>query len=761
MAQKRYGPTQGAGVAIIELEGDKPVQPGALGWAGYPGVLERGPVGELIVCPNQATFERKCGGYIEDSLLPDVCFDFFKVAAGAGGLLLVRVTDGNEVQAETPLYCRKLTLTQMGTLKAKNGGRWGGKLNRLTGEMTDPATELDETTFDTGLTMVEDEWVGAYLEFDDIANKRYLVVGNTAAGIVTVTSDSTMSTDYGAGTDNTWYLYHELGEKYLSYEVRDGEENPDSEFGLYIYLNGDLARSYPNLHTDPANSRYWENIINNDTLNEYVEAVDLWTGAHTADVRPANHYGEIDTGGVTETTLTAIIHEFSPAVVGDGDGTCALGTTTDDMVAQVITCTFTGAGTYDVSSDKFGALATGETVGVETDVGNKWVPPFTLTDGASAWEAADVAKIVYKPFVADSLEDGYLYPDKPNAKRERYRIESNTHKIITVVAGSDLTASGADGDEFMVIAPLPLEGGKDGNAGIVDADYINQAWDTVNSPFNQTRDKGYGLVKFATPGINATAVQQAGKAYAAAKNHQYRYEIPDTTVDEVSADEYVNDTLGRSDFCVVEFPSYGYVADPEGNGEGKLKLVPLTGKIHGREARIAVDYDGYHKAEAGIDAVLDGVLKLPTGDAILDEEYLNPKGINIVKKKQGNFVMWGDRTLWTDPNWKWKHQREMMSYYEQVLIESYDWIVFAINDPVEEKRAKASLASFFYPEWTKRALQGATFEEAATIKIDSENNTPATRAAGDMYADIKLWLADTVERFVIRIGKMGIFESVE
>ena len=101
-----------------------------------------------------------------------------------------------------------------------------------------------------------------------------------------------------------------------------------------------------------------------------------------------------------------------------------------------------------------------------------------------------------------------------------------------------------------------------------------------------------------------------------------------------------------------------------------------------------------------------------------------------------------------------------MSYYENVLRESFDWIVFAINDSITEKLALAALRSFFLPEFAKRALRGDTFEEAAKLKIDAENNTDATRAAGEMYADISLRLADTVERFIIRIGKQGIFDAV-
>jgi phage tail sheath protein FI len=231
-------------------------------------------------------------------------------------------------------------------------------------------------------------------------------------------------------------------------------------------------------------------------------------------------------------------------------------------------------------------------------------------------------------------------------------------------------------------------------------------------------------------------------------------------MDETSADGYVNDTIGRSDFAVVSFPSYGYVADPQGNGQGKLKLVPMTGMIHGREARIAADYSGYHKAEAGIDATLPKILKLPTGEKILNEEYLNPLGINVIKKVKGNFVLWGDRSLWTDTNWKWKHQRELMCYYENVLKENFDWIVFQINETATEKLAITSLRGFLYPEFVKGALRGNKFEDACQIKIDSELNTDAVRAAGDMYAQIMLRFGDVVERFIIRMGRQGIFEAV-
>lgn len=767
MAQRRYGPVRGSGVGVIEQEGGKAIEPGAMGWVGYAGILEKGPVGELIEAQSKADFIKKCGSYIDDSYLPDCCFDFYNNANGAGGVLLSRVTDGNEAKAEHTLYARKGDLlTPMGTLKAHNGGRWGGKKSKY----ALVATSKTNTTISTGVsTWNTDQWKGASITHPEIANKTYEVIGNTDAGVISLAADSTYLDDWNAAsaTHENGYMWLDNEAKAVSYIIGDGEENPDTEFSLYVYVDGAFLKKYPNLSTNPASVKYWVNLINNDTDNFAIEAVDLWTGAYTADVRPANHYGKIS--AVTATVLTTTLFDFTITSPGGGNPTCALGTTDDNMVAQTITITMTSPTAGDAVSSVFGALGTvtlatefdpPDNLGGTTRV-NKWVPPFTVTAGASPLVATDVLVINYKPFIPDALIDGKLYPDKVNAKGTYFRIVDNDHKTITVVTGSDLTADGAINDYFLVEAETEMAGGLDGFADLVDADYNLQGWDTSSSVFNRIVGRNYGLIKFATPGITSTAVQKAGVAYADAKNMQYRYEAASTVLTESAAIALVNDTLGRSDFAVMSFPSYGYVTDPDDSGEGKLKLIPLTGMIHGREAAITKNYDGYHKAQAGLEAKLPSILKIPTGEEILNEELLNPVGISVIKKIKGNFGIWGDRMLNSDPTWKWKHQREQMSYYENVLIENFDWIIYAINDPDEEKLAHSSLVQFFLPEWRpKRALRGDTFDEAALIKIDSENNTDVTRAAGDMFAEIGLKLADTVERFIIKIGKQGVFDSV-
>jgi phage tail sheath protein FI len=281
--------------------------------------------------------------------------------------------------------------------------------------------------------------------------------------------------------------------------------------------------------------------------------------------------------------------------------------------------------------------------------------------------------------------------------------------------------------------------------------------------------KNKGLVKLATPCVTSTTVTSAGVEYAEARNYSYKVEIPSNIVSESSAINHINTTIGRSEYSSTHFPSWGYVLDANAEPSQDnipMVLVPLVGMILGREALVAQQFDGYHKAPAGIDVTLPDVLELTTGDAetgtALNEEQLNPVGINVVKFRQGSVILWGDRTLSPTSEWQWLHQRYLMSYYENVLRESFDFIIFAINDKQTQELLKPTFREFFQKEWRpKRAIRGNTLSEAFQLKIDEENNTDATRAAGDLNAEITLRLADTVERFKIVVSKSGIFDSVE
>jgi len=778
MPQKRFGPTLDAGTVVIEKEAEKTIQAHVLGSTAYTGILERGKVGDLIITSGKKDLLAKTGGLIPDSLLPDCCQHFWDHSKGAGILFLYRVDDGSGVVASATLWDRKTPRNKVIRVDANNVGRWAGATDTVVADLTAVPTDITETTvtMPVGLLMPKNKWKGGKLTLTG-STKTYDIVSNTegtaiAAAVITLASDSKARTEFGSATDTECILvltYTDAWgrDKHLSFEVMDGQLKPSTEWGLRVFVNDELVREYPDLSSDPNASNYFVPVINKDSGNQYVVVTDLWSGAVTADMRPANWFGAVVSTAITATQaiLGTVCVRVDNSLASDNVlsaftfGSKVIPDTYELEVMGTAPCTWRLKSLSKQTKHTFTAPVDATPYVAD----NAYSIGFTATGTTPV--IGEKFTIYVLPLVEDEAINGRVFfPGVSAAPKAGWVISDNTEVQLNIASG-DLTCGASLPGTVSVRLQYRqrLWGGYDGIHNLDTADFT-AAYDPNTSPFNKTEGQAYGLIKHATPGIfqlggsvDPTLVQKAGVAYCDAKNHQYRFEFQATVTDEFVAKEYVNNTLGRSDYEKCIFPSYAKVADPV--KPGLLKLVPITGMAHGLEAKTAKDYDGYHKVAAGIYTSLSLVKEIPTGDTRLNGEVLNPSGIPRVERKSGNFVLWGARLPSLDPAWKFCQQRELMSYYEHVLAESFDWIIFAINDPVEQPNAVAAVQSLFLPEWKKRAIRGDTFEDACRIKMDDENNTNLTRAAGDMNMEISLRLADTVERFIITVGKMGIFES--
>lgn len=381
----------------------------------------------------------------------------------------------------------------------------------------------------------------------------------------------------------------------------------------------------------------------------------------------------------------------------------------------------------------------------------------TSLDPTKTWAIADTLTLIMRPFALNALEGGFVFP-KESLFREKFQIISNTANTLTVKPGSAMTSNAASGDDFRLQYVQEMSGGYNGLADLTDSDY-EVAYDTDNSPLRALRGQNLGLIKLASPGVTAAAVQKAGAAFGLANNWTFRYEAPSNILSEDAADEYFSETLGKNDLAFPAFPSFGKISNPAGKG---LKLIPLTGHIHGVEAKFANDNTGFHKPAAGEDAILTGILELVDGlpDRPLDEEFLNPRGIAVIKQISGNFVIWGNKTFGTDPGFTFKHHRETLSHYENVFLENFDFIIFALNNPNLKETLLSSFSDFFRPEFARSAITGRNLSDAVRIKIDDENNTSSTEEAGDLFAEIAPRIVGAVERFVMKISRLGITEEV-
>ncbi len=769
MAQRRFGPVLAPGVVTIEEDAGKQVQPAPLGGVGYVGILEKGDLGKLITCSSAREFKKRCGGRIAESLLPDAVQDFFQHGDGRGAVHLIRVTDGNEQPASLTLYSREITSTA-GTrvqavmrIDAKNGGRWGGR-TRVLASRLNVLGDVTATTLTVPATIPlttaarKDEWKGGYVRLDQVSTKRYLIIGNTAGTtpVITVTADSDMLSDLGGSLTDPGFALElpRASAKELSVVVGDGQADAATLFSLRVLVDGQPALYYPNLSMDPASKYYFKNVINDDGANDEIVVTDLNGGNTDPKRRPASDYGLI--AAVTATTLQAKVHQSYKT--GTGTYAVALGTLTAEMKyrARIRCVVLAGATTMDVYASFHGF--TEQKIGAAKTLSSQFadcplLPPFTITPTSAA--EGDELVIEYFPWEANALVGGYAYPDYANYPAERYRITGNTVDTISVAVG-DLSNHGTTNDSFLVERAVPFANGYDGIAEIADADYYTVPFDAELSPFNDLETMNQGLVKLAVPGVTAAAVQKAGLAFAELKGHQFRVEIPPTTVTEADAIAWVNSTIGRNDMGVTAFPSYGWVDDPDRSGQ--LKRVSLTGAIHGREALVANNYGGYHKVAAGVGVTLARVLRLdverPNG------EMLEPQGLTVIRKMSGNFVIWGGGTIALDSAWADKNHREQVSHYGHVLRSNFDWAVFENNNPTLWAKLQAAVTQYFLTEYGKEALDGATFDEACTIKVDAENNTEATKAAGDVNVEIALRLPKMVRRVVFHLSKAGLFEQV-
>lgn len=870
---RRFGPTRGAGVVVIEQESPGTITPGALGTTGYTGIMKKGPVGKAFRAKTRTDFLFRAGGIIPESQVADAALSFFRHSQGAGELWMNRLTDGSEKKSVVKMFNRLNSGTLVAQFDAGNAGRWGGKKQKIVDDYLS-FTAITMTLSNVPAGLKKDELVGALVKFKAVPGKSFQVQSNDEAGVLTFASDISLIDELDGTVITLVEVDLSNNGEALAVLVKDGILKPTEEFGLEFYIiegnTSTLVRDHNDLSLDPQAPNYYVDVINADSESDFIiKATNLNIGGSLiASQRPSNYSTEIV--GLTQTVLTAQIHhlvlssaanakmalsgiapgseiikdKLSLVVTtagarstgaltfagqpGDGDTETInatvytyrnapvaatdvqIGGDAEETIENLVTVinsqvgeayfaekfsatvmdifaknagvagdaitTVSGAANtsyggatlagginqvWDMTSEKMPFLGTiVVTTGVAVPASNDFGYGFTLDDttlnSTKVWAVADTIQIIVEPLEVNKLEGGFVFPREGNP-RVRFQIVSNDSNTITVKPGSDMTADAAIGDIFRAQYIQELSGGYDGIADVSDLDF-EQAYDPGTSPLNSLRGKNLGLVKLGTPGITSSAVQKAGVAFAESQNWQYRYEIPANIVTESAAEEFVNATIGRNDFAKVSFPSFLKVSK-DGGG---LKLITATGMIHGREAKVATDFDGFHKAAAGTTVILSQALEFPDNfpDKQLDEEFLNPQGINVIRFKDGNFILWGDRTVGLDPAFKFAHHREYLSHIENVFLENFDFIIFALNDDGTQEQLKAAFIGFFTPELAKGAIVGDDVQEATRLKIDSENNTSATRANGDLFADMSIAIVDTVERFIIRIGKQGVTEDV-
>ena len=295
----------------------------------------------------------------------------------------------------------------------------------------------------------------------------------------------------------------------------------------------------------------------------------------------------------------------------------------------------------------------------------------------------------------------------------------------TAVFGSSLMRpQDTPDDDYYFLGDDTVEGpvsavasGSDGTLPLSDVDYTKALYwlDTI-------RD----VSLIAIPGIGSPDVADAGMNYCRNRPLSDCFYIADMDRDDLTLDDaiqYRNDINTPNSYGAVYFP---WLKMPDLTGRSPEPIdVPPSGYVAGMYARIDARR-GVWKAPAGTEAVLGGAVGLVTDLTDVQHGNLNksPKSVCVIRKfPASGIVLWGARTLSSDPEYQYIPVRRMAIMLRVSIFNGIQWAVFEPNDQELWSQLRLNISSFMMTLFRQGAFQGSTPSQAFFVKCDGETTT--------------------------------------
>lgn len=185
--------------------------------------------------------------------------------------------------------------------------------------------------------------------------------------------------------------------------------------------------------------------------------------------------------------------------------------------------------------------------------------------------------------------------------------------------------------------------------------------------------------------------------------------------------------------------------------DGTPLIAPPSGHIAGVWARTDSER-GVFKAPAN--AILHGVTGFSQYINQAEQELLNPVGCNVLRNfpDRGN-VIWGARTVSSDPEWRYLNVRRLFSMVEKSILQDTRWMVFELNNHTLWESIRRDITAFLTRLWRDGALFGRTPEEAFFVKCDEETNPPEVRDAGQVIVVVGIAPVKPAEFVIFQVSQ--------
>lgn len=215
-------------------------------------------------------------------------------------------------------------------------------------------------------------------------------------------------------------------------------------------------------------------------------------------------------------------------------------------------------------------------------------------------------------------------------------------------------------------------------------------------------------------------------------------------------------TTAQTFFDALTASTYGskywpWVVAAGGNGNVELPPSPF---VAAKMSKIDKEI-GVHQPAAGTDFPLQGVVSFKYDVLDSEQDVLNPKGINVLRFFQGyGPVIWGARTMGTDPDFRYNSVRRLFILVEKTLKDGTKPFVFKPNTPDLRDNVQATVRDFLIKVWRDGALKGRTIQEAFFVKCDDENNPPETQDEGKLIIQVGLAATRPAEFVIFEVGHL-------
>ncbi|MEA2003177.1 MAG: AAA family ATPase [Actinomycetota bacterium] len=166
---------------------------------------------------------------------------------------------------------------------------------------------------------------------------------------------------------------------------------------------------------------------------------------------------------------------------------------------------------------------------------------------------------------------------------------------------------------------------------------------------------------------------------------------------------------------------------------------------------------GVWKAPAGVEAGLRGIEAIAYPVSNDEQEVLNPLGINVLRDIGRGPVVWGARTLSSDPEWKYVPVRRLALFVEESIDQGTQWVVFEPNDEPLWAELRLAIEHFLEQLWRSGALVGAKATDAYFVRCGlGSTMTDTDIANGRVNIEVGFAPLKPAEFVIVRIQQKTV-----